>query len=265
MKKSIRMRMTPDMARKLGYQPLHGGLCIAPVEIDLDAMTPLARWIAEHITATYILDEAEDRIPIIAQAGFSRADLDRQNGVSEERIDHLHHCYGDIYTSPIEITPTFPLLSARERPEDVIEKTARQLAANGAARLYDRDAGDEFVIRATVHMTNEQFSACVSETQNYADRDAYISDLSLSSMWGDTEDAPVPEQRIADLGQIWDAAHRTFRDIAAAAGTSVRQLAMRYAIPRRTAEDWSAGQSKPQLHELLAIQQCEGLLTVRRD
>ena len=113
-------------------------------------------------------------------------------------------------------------------------------------------------------MTNQQFITCVSETQNYADRDAYISDLSLSSMWGDSEDAPVPEQRIADLGQIWDAAHRTIRDIAAAAGTSVRQLAMRYAIPRRTAEDWSAGQSTPQLHEMLAIQQCEGLLTVRR-
>ena len=114
-------------------------------------------------------------------------------------------------------------------------------------------------------MTNQQFTTCVSETKNYTDRDAYISGLARSSMWGDSEDAPVPEQRIANLGQIWDAAHRTFRDIAAAAGTSVRQLAMRYAIPRRTAEDWAAGQSKPQLHELLAIQQCERLLTVRRD
>lgn len=113
-------------------------------------------------------------------------------------------------------------------------------------------------------MTNQQFSTCVSETQSYTDRDAYISDLSLSSMWGDANDAPVPEQRIEDLGQIWDAAHRTFRDIAAAVGISVRQLAMRYAIPRRTAGDWSAGQSTPQLHEMLAIQQCEGLLTVRR-
>lgn len=264
MKKSIRMRMTSDVARKLGYQPLHG-LFLGPVEIDLDTMTPLARWIAEHITATYIVDEVEDRIPIIARAGFSRADLDRQNGVPEERIAHLHHCYGEIYASPIEITPTFPILSVRERPESVIEKTARELVENGAVRLYDRDSGDEFVIRATDAMTSQQFTTCVSETQNYTDRDAYISDLSLSSMWGDAEDAPVPEQRIADLGQIWDAAHRTFRDIAAAAGTSVRQLAMRYAIPRRTAENWASGANVPQLHELLAIQQCEGLLTVRRD
>ena len=264
MKKSIRMRMTPDAAKKHGFQPQHGGLFIGHVEIDLDTMTPLARWIAEHITATYIVDEVEDQIPIIAQAGFSRADLDRRNGVAEERIEHLHHCYGEIYASPIEITPTFPILSARERPESVIEQTARELAANGAARLYDRDSGDEFVIRATDAMTSQQFSACVAEIANYSDRDAYISDLSLSSMWGDAEDAPVPEQRIADLGQIWDAAHRTFRDIAAAAGTSVRQLAMRYAIPRRTAGDWSAGKSTPQLHEMLAIQQCEGLFTVRR-
>lgn len=114
-------------------------------------------------------------------------------------------------------------------------------------------------------MTNQQFITCVAETQNYTDRDAYISDLALSSMWGDSEDAPVPKLRIADLGQIWDAAHRTIRDIAAAAGISVRQLAMRYAIPRRTAENWASGANEPQLHELLAIQQCEGLLTVRRD
>ena len=207
----------------------------------------------------------EDQIPIIAQAGYSRADLDRQNGVSEERIEHLHHCYGEIYSSPIEITPTFPIYGrSHHRPEDVIEQTARELAANGAARLYDRDSGDEYIVRSTVHMNNEQFSICVAETQNYTDRDAYISDLALSSMWGDAEDATVPEQRIADLGQIWDAAHQTFRDIAAAAGTSVRQLAMRYAIPRRTAGDWSAGKSMPQLHEMLAIQQCEGLFTVRR-
>lgn len=114
-------------------------------------------------------------------------------------------------------------------------------------------------------MTNAQYYTAVAEVANYTDRDAYTGNLALSSMWGDEEDAPIPPERIDDLGQIWDAAHRTFRDIAAAAGISVRQLAMRYAIPRRTAENWASGANEPQLHELLAIQQCEGLLTVRRD
>ncbi len=114
-------------------------------------------------------------------------------------------------------------------------------------------------------MTNQQFYTCVSETQNYTDQGAYISDLSLSSMWGDEEDAEIPAGRIKDLGQIWDAVHRTIRDIAELSGMSVRQIALRYAIPRRTAENWSSGVSSPTTAELLLIQQAEGLFGVERE
>lgn len=89
-------------------------------------------------------------------------------------------------------------------------------------------------------MTDKQFMACVSEAANYADRDAYISDLCLSSMWGGEENADIPAERIDALGDIWDACHRSIKEIAALAGLSQRKLAERFCIPYRTVEAWSA-------------------------
>ena len=43
-------------------------------------------------------------------------------------------------------------------------------------------------------------SALYAETGAYTDRDAYISDMALSSVWGDAEDANVPAERLALLG-----------------------------------------------------------------
>ena len=73
-------------------------------------------------------------------------------------------------------------------------------------------------------MTDKQFMMCVSEVDNYSDRDAYVSDLSLSSMWGDAEDAAIPQERIEFLSQLWDACHRSVKDIASAAGLSQRRI-----------------------------------------
>ena len=87
-------------------------------------------------------------------------------------------------------------------------------------------------------MTDKQRSLCISEAQNYTDRDSYISDLALSSMWGDHHDAPIPQDRLEKLGSIYDAVHRSVKDIAAAAGLSVRAMAIRFCIPQRTAEGW---------------------------
>ena len=48
-------------------------------------------------------------------------------------------------------------------------------------------------------------SALYAETGAYTDRDAYVSDMALSSVWGDAEDAEVPMERLALLGGIWTA------------------------------------------------------------
>lgn len=107
-----------------------------------------------------------------------------------------------------------------------------------------------------------QYSTCLSSIGAYTDRGAYISDLALSSIWGDPEDAPIPDGRIELLGQIWDAAHRSVPEIAAAAGLSCRKLAARFGIPIRTVEDWSAGRRESPLYLRLMMQECLGLLRI---
>lgn len=107
-------------------------------------------------------------------------------------------------------------------------------------------------------MTNKQYAICVSESANYTDREAYISDLALSSIWGDSPDSSIPPERIDQLGSIYDAANRSIKDIAAA-GLSNRKLAERFCIPYRTMENWCAGVSDCPIYTRLMMQQCLGL------
>lgn len=113
-------------------------------------------------------------------------------------------------------------------------------------------------------LSNVQYSFCVDELRHYDDRASYISDVALSSVWADPEDADVPEDRIEFLGDLFDAAHRSFKEIAASLGISVRQLAFRFAIPQRTAENWSAGVNTPPLWTLLLIQEAAGIYKIPR-
>lgn len=110
-------------------------------------------------------------------------------------------------------------------------------------------------------MTDKQFLLCVTETDHYTDRGEYISDLSLSSIWGDSEtDSAPPQERIDAIGQIWDACHRSVKDIAAAAGMSQRKLAERFCIPYRTMENWCNDKRSCRLYDRLMMQECLGLL-----
>lgn len=110
-------------------------------------------------------------------------------------------------------------------------------------------------------MTEKQFALCVSEMDSYYNRDAYVSALSLSSIWGDAEDAAIPQERIDFLIQLWDACHRSVKEIAAAAGLSNRKMAEHFCIPQRTMESWcgSAKRSCPGYVRLM-MQECLGLL-----
>lgn len=112
-------------------------------------------------------------------------------------------------------------------------------------------------------MTNKQYNLCVLEAQNYADRDAYISDIALSSIWGDGLGDDIPQERIEQIGSIYDAVHRSVKDIAAAAGMSVRAMAIRFCIPQRTVEGWcGSGDSARQcpLCTRLMMQECLGII-----
>lgn len=109
-------------------------------------------------------------------------------------------------------------------------------------------------------MNDKQFNICVSEVGSYATRDSYISDLSLSSMWSDGGSGEIPSERISALGSIWDACHRSMKEIASDAGLSQRKLAEHFCIPYRTVENWCGGQNECPLYVKLMMQECLGLL-----
>ncbi len=106
-----------------------------------------------------------------------------------------------------------------------------------------------------MEMTIETRRTCVSESLNYEDRDAYISGMALSSIWGDSEDADIPTDRVSELGRIWDRTHRDIRGIRDASGMTFRDLAQRFCIPSRTMDSWSMGERKPPLYTLLMMQE----------
>ena len=109
-------------------------------------------------------------------------------------------------------------------------------------------------------MTNKQYGLCVAEANNYTDREEYISNFAFSAVWSDREGAPVPEDRFQTLGEIWDACHRSVKQIAADAGISCRAMAERFCIPYRTMEDWSTERRESPLYVRLMMQELLGLL-----
>lgn len=104
-------------------------------------------------------------------------------------------------------------------------------------------------------MTDKLFCTLFSAALSAADRDAFVSDWSLSSAWGDAPDADIPADRIDTLARLWDAAHLTIRDIRQHTGLSQAAFAARYCIPTRTLEDWERGaRSCPDYLRLLLAQ-----------
>lgn len=109
-------------------------------------------------------------------------------------------------------------------------------------------------------MTDLQFDAALKDALNYAEREAFASDWALSSVWGDTPEDDVPQQRIDDLGRIWDIAHMTFADILKVSGRTLTDFALHYTIPYRTAQHWKAGTRECPLYlRLLLIRAEQGL------
>ena len=89
-------------------------------------------------------------------------------------------------------------------------------------------------------LPDKLFYALFGAALETADRDAYISDWTLSSIWGgDLED--IPGWRPALLAELWEAAHLSIRDIRQHTGLSQAAFSVRFCIPLRTVENWEAG------------------------
>ena len=110
-------------------------------------------------------------------------------------------------------------------------------------------------------MTNKHFSFAYAEAANYTDADAYVSDLALSSMWEDVQDAEIPAERLEQLREIWQAAHRSVMEIRTIAGyKSMSSFAERLCIPYRTLQDWEAGRRECAPWLRLMMQEALGLI-----
>lgn len=137
MKKQIRIAVSHAKAKALGIPHTSTRGVVSPFEIDLDALTPASRFVAEHITATYIKDEYTDKIPVIAVAGFTMAERDRANGKSEKDIASFSRAYGSYYNADrMTMRISFPFYGNHmTRPEDVIEEAVRQCISAGAVEF----------------------------------------------------------------------------------------------------------------------------------
>ena len=95
-------------------------------------------------------------------------------------------------------------------------------------------------------MTDKQFYLIYTEALASADRDAFVSDWSLSTTFGDTfdvdDDAII--SRTEEIGKIWDAAHMSVQDLCDRAGIGQIELSRKFCIPLRTVQNWFGGQNR---------------------
>ncbi len=110
-------------------------------------------------------------------------------------------------------------------------------------------------------MTDKQFNTLWGEALTTPSREGFVSDFSLSSLWGDSEGAPVPAERITALGDLWTAAHTTVKDIRQALSLSRPAFSTRFLIPVRTLENWESGANACPEYTRLLLLQAAGLYT----
>lgn len=89
-----------------------------------------------------------------------------------------------------------------------------------------------------------EIALLLAEAPGYTDRDAYVSDLSLSSIWGDGEDDPIPPERIDLIGRVYDALHSTLPELLQIFGMSQTAFAAHFGIPFRSVQNWYLGTRK---------------------
>ena len=107
-------------------------------------------------------------------------------------------------------------------------------------------------------MDNKFFDALWRAAAETSDREEYVSEWALSSIWGDPDGADIPEERIKALGDLWDTANASIRDIRAHTGLKRTDFAVRYLIPYRTIENWERGDSQCPDYVRLLLAQATG-------
>lgn len=108
-------------------------------------------------------------------------------------------------------------------------------------------------------MNDIQFEACYKEALETQDKDAYLSDMALSIIWEDEEGDDVPQERLAELGCIWDVAHMNMLDIRKSAGLTQAAFGRKFLIPKRTIGNWECNVNTPPEYVKVLIARAIGL------
>lgn len=104
------------------------------------------------------------------------------------------------------------------------------------------------------NMNNKQFNILWRKAISTESRDDFVSGCACPSFAGDS-DSVVPEDRDRILGELWDVAHMSIREIRAFSGLSQHAFSDCFCIPNRTLEDWEGSRrSCPDYLRLLLAQ-----------
>ena len=115
-------------------------------------------------------------------------------------------------------------------------------------------------------MTYKDFYTLLGEAAQTGSKETYIAEWATSSLFDPDPDGPGPDYDVvvAELGNIWDLAHMTVRDLLGAAGLTQTALAARFCIPLRTVQNWSTGARECPIYVRLMMADLLGLVTVER-
>lgn len=116
-----------------------------------------------------------------------------------------------------------------------------------------------------MQLNHHNFYILFTAATKEQDRGRYIAEWSTSSIFYPVENGPgINADDLADaLGNIWDVAHLTVRDIRQHLGLTQAAFAERFCIPRRTVEGWEARRTTPP-YVVLLLAESAGMLTLVR-
>lgn len=129
---------------------------------------------------------------------------------------------------------------------------------------YDPDYYEELaeIDGDDVPLTSRELDAAVSAAPSYADPDAYVSDMLLSSAFlGSEDDEAQPDLDAApQLVAIWQTVNAPFREFLKLVGLRQSELSRLYFIPLRTVQGWALGEAQCAAYIRLMIARLQGYI-----
>lgn len=112
-------------------------------------------------------------------------------------------------------------------------------------------------------MTDKQINTYFGEAVNYADPDAFASDVALALLDPYAPDQQPDAALFDQLRILWHVACDPFRDFLALVGLSQTECSIRFCIPLRTVQGWSGVSRSSPPYLRLMIAELTGVLRVR--